>query len=189
MSSLTKQQQTTVAYIAGFVVSLVISGFLLYNLSTARTASARQVQDVERKEKQARGVTLPTAEEQAKWAEQETQVANYLLPEQGVPQFFEEVTRIATETGVQRVGMNTDEVAIDPNKAASPEEARVVAVGVRHYLAVSMKFQGQYTDVARFLGGVAKLDRPIEFHLVELKRTVPLIEVQLVMNVYKKEPA
>ena len=85
--------------------------------------------------------------------------------------------------------MNTEEISIDPAKASSAEEAKVIAVGIRRYLAITMRFQGQYMDIARFLGGVAKLDRPIEYHFVNLKRIVPLIEVQLVMNVYKRETA
>jgi Tfp pilus assembly protein PilO len=189
MSSLTKQQQTTLIYIAGVVLSLGLSGGMLYNLSSTRAGVNRQRLDVERKETQARGFKPPPLEEQSRWAEQQAQVTNLLLSEQAVPQFFEEVTKIATATGIQRVGMNTEEISIDPAKAGSPEEARVVAVGIRRYLAVTMKFQGQYADIASFLGGVAKLERPIEYHIVDLKRAVPYVEVQLVMNVYKREPA
>jgi Tfp pilus assembly protein PilO len=189
MSSLTKQQQTTLIYIAGTFLFLALAGAMLYSLNSSRAAVAKLKQDLDRKETQARGFKPPSPEEQAQWAEKETQVNNILLSEQAVPQLFEEVTRIATETGIQRLGMNTEEIAVDPNKASSPQEARVVALGIRHYLAVTMKFQGQYSDIGQFLGGVAKLNRPIEYHLVVLKRTVPLIEVQLVMNVYKREAA
>jgi len=189
MSSLTKHQQTTVIYIAGFVLALGLAVGMLYDLNSSRAAVARQKQDVERKEQQARGANPPGIEEQRKWAEQEARLTNLLLPEQAVPQFFEEVTRIATETGIQRLGMNTEEISIDPSKTLLPEDAKVIAVGIRRYLAVTMKFQGQYTDIARFLGGVAKLDRPVEYHFVSLKRIVPLIEVQLVMNVYRREAA
>ena len=189
MSSLTKQQQTTLIYIAGFVLSLGLVGAMFYNLSSARTAVTRQKQDVERKEHQAGASKPATVDEQNKWSQQQTQVAGLVLSEQAVPQFFEEVTKIATESGIQRLGVNTEEISIDPAKASSAEEARVVAVGIRRYLAVTMKFQGQYADIANFLGGVAKLERPIEYHLVDLKRTFPLIEVQLVMYVYKREAA
>jgi Tfp pilus assembly protein PilO len=189
MSSLTKQQQTTLTYIAGTVLSLGLAAGMLYSVNSNRVAVNKQRQDTERKETQARGFKPPTLEEQNRWVEQQDQISNLLLSEQAVPQFFEEVTKIAMETGIQRVGMNTEEISIDPAKAASPEEARVVAVGVRRYLAVTMKFQGQYADIASFLGRVARLERPIEYHLVDLKRTPPYVEVQLVMNVYKREPA
>src|SRR5260370_15702099 len=141
MSSLTKQQQTTLIYIAGFVLSLGLAGGMFYNLSSARAAVTRQKQDVERKETQTRGSKPATVEEQNKWTEQQAQVTNLLLPEQAIPQFFEEVTKIATETGIQRLGVNTEEISIDPAKASSAEEARVVAVGIRRYLAVTMRFQ------------------------------------------------
>ena len=189
MSSLTKQQQTTLVYIAGVVLSLGLAVGMLFSLNSSRSAITKQKQDVERKEAQAQGFKPPSLEEQSKWDSQGSQVNNILLSEQEVPQLFEEITRIATETGIQRLGMNTDEVTIDPSKAGTPEQATVVAVGIKHYLTVTMKFQGQYIDIARFLGGVAKLNRPIEYHLIDLKRTVPLIEAQLVINVYKREAA
>lgn len=176
-------------YIAGLLLSFGLIGGMLYSLNSSRTAINKQKQDVERKEAQARSFQPPTPEEQSKWAEQEAQVNGILLSDQAVPQLFEEISKIATETGIQRLGINTEEISIDPNKAGSPEEATVVAVGIRHYLAVTMKFQGQYADIARFLGGVAKLNRPIEYHLIDLKRNVPLIEAQLVINVYKREAA
>jgi Tfp pilus assembly protein PilO len=187
MSSLTKQQQTTVAYLGGLVVSVVLVAAMLLNLSSSRAAVTKIRQDVERKESKASSLRPATPEEEAKWTEQETQINNLLLPEQAVPQFFEEVTRIATENGIQRLGMTTDEVTIDPNKASSPAEAKVIGVGIKRYLTVTMKFQGQYADIARFMGGVVKLDRPIEYHLVDLKRVPGLIEAQLVMNVYKRD--
>jgi Tfp pilus assembly protein PilO len=189
VSSLTKQQQTTLTYITGFVLLLGLSAGMLYSLNSSRLALNKQSQDVESKEAQARRAQPPTLEEQAKWSEQEAQISNILLPEQAVPQLFEEVTRIATENGIQRLGINTEEIVIDPTKAGSGEEANAVAVGIKHYLAVTMKFQGQYSDIALFLGNVAKLGRPIEYHVLDLKRNAPLIEVQLVMNVFKREPA
>jgi Tfp pilus assembly protein PilO len=189
MSSLTKQQQTTLVYIIGCVLMLLVAGGLLYSLNSSAATVTKLKQDVERKEKQAKGVRPATAEEQSQWEAQETQLGSLLLSEQAVPQFFEEVTRIATENSIQRLSMNSEEVTIDPGKAATADEARVIAVGIKHYLAVTMKFQGQYVDVARFLGSVAMLDRPIQYHLVELKRGFPYIEAQVVINVYKREPA
>src|SRR5437016_1460966 len=151
MSSLTRQQQTTVIYIAGFVLLLGLAIGMLYNLNSSRAAVTRQKKDVEGKEQQARGANPPTLEEQRKWAEQQARLTNLLLPEQAVPQFFEEVTRIATETGIQRLGMNTEEISIDASRTLTSEDAKVIAVGIRRYLAVTMKFQGQYADIARFL--------------------------------------
>jgi len=185
MSSLTKQQ-TTFIYIAGAVLSLGLAGAMLSSLNASRAYVNTQTQEVERKENQLRMAKQPAREEQNKWAEEEARISNLLLSEQVLPQFFEELTDIAKESGIQRLGMNTEEVTIDPSKPSSPAEATVVAMGIRRYLTITMKFQGQYSDIGRFLGRVAKLDRPVEYRLVELKRNVPLIEVQLVMNVYKR---
>ena len=187
MSSLTKQQQTTLVYIAGFVLSLGLAGGLLYNLGSQRSLTAKLKQDVEKNETQARGLNPPSLEEQSKWTAEEDQLNSVLLTEQNQPQLFEEVTKAAADNGIQGLGMTTEEVTI--NAAKETTDAQVADVGIRRYLAVTMKFRGQYQDVARFLGAVSKLPRPIEYHSVNMRRTFPLVDVQVVLHVYKREPA
>ena len=186
MSSLTKRQQKTLVYIAGFALSLALAGGLLYNLSTQRAQTAKLKQDVERSESQARGARLPSLEEQNKWTEDEERLNSILLTEQDQQQFFEEVTKAAADNGIQGLGMMPEEVIIDPNKA---EDAKVSGVGIRRYLVVTLKFRGQYQDIARFLGAVSKLGRPTEYYSVNMKRMPPFIDVQIGLRVYKREPA
>ena len=189
LNSFTAQQKQTAVYAAGLVVALVVTGWFAYNLNAKRTDAAKLRQEIERKERDLQSAVPPPAEEQAKWRQQEKLLSDLLLPDDAVPQFFEEVTRIANENHLQRLGLNTEETVIDPNNAASPEQMRLLGVGVRRYLVVTVKFQGEYPDVARFLGGVATLPRPVEYHTIELRRNPPLIDVTVVMNVYKREAA
>ena len=190
MSGLTKQQRTTLVYIAGFAVSAALSGFLMFNLSASQTALTKLKQEVEQKEGQARNARPPGADEQRRWSEDESRLNGLLLPEQEVPQFFEEITALAAESGIQqRLAVNTDDAVIDAGKALSPEEARAGAMGIHRYLAVTMKFQGQYPDIAQFLGKLSRLRRPIDYRLIDLKRGYPLIEVQVTVNVYKRDTA
>src|SRR5215471_4395368 len=114
MKSLTPQQQRTVIYIIGCVLALAASGWMTYDLSAKRTENAKRKQEIERKERDAQSAMLPSLEEQTKWAEDENQLKNILLPEQIVPEFMAEVTRIADENGLQRIGLNTEETVIDP---------------------------------------------------------------------------
>jgi Tfp pilus assembly protein PilO len=189
LSSLTTQQRRTLIFLVGFVLALVLSGYLIYDLNGERATVARLKQEVERKEREAQAVQLPTLEEQNRWAEQEKQVNEILLPEQTVPLFFEEVTRVANENGLERLGINTEEIVLDPNKSTAADEATPVGIGVRRYLVVTLKFQGDYQNVARFLGGISKLPRPLEYRTVDIRRSPPKVEVMVVMNVYKREAA
>ena len=190
MSSFTKQQQRTLIFIGGFVLAIGLSGWLMVDLNAKRTQVTRLTTDVQRKESDAQNLRLPTEEEQAKWSEHANKQAGVLLSDQEEPQFLEELSSIATQNGLRGVGYSTEQHVIEPEKIPpTPEEVKVLAVGIRRYLTVTVKFTGQYPDVARFLGSVSKLQRPIEYKSIDLKRLHPFIDVQLVMNVYKREPA
>jgi Tfp pilus assembly protein PilO len=190
MSSLTKQQQSTLVYIAGFLLSIGLAGGLLYSLGSGRKAVATLKQQVESKENQASPAKPPSSEEQTKWTEQETQINSVLLTEQAVPELMQEITKLAADSGIQqRFTMTTEDQVIDPAKSGSVNQATAAAVGVQRYLAITMRFQGKYEDVARFLGGVSKLPRPVEYQVLDIKRTVPLVDVQVVLNVYKRAAA
>ncbi len=189
MTSLTKQQQRTLIYIAGFVLSLGLAGWLLYDLNGRQTAAARLEREVTQKERDSRNLAEPGAEELAEWAQQQAQLTNILLLDQAEPEFLAEVTRIATENRLQRVGVTSENKIIDPEKGSSAEELKALGVGIRRYVAVTIKFTGDYADIARFLGSVSNLERAVEYHTINLKRNAPFIEVEVVMNVYKREPA
>src|SRR5579883_559272 len=185
MSSLTKQQQTTLIYIVGTAVSLALSILLIYNLGSSRASLKKLKQQVEQKERQVKNAKPASQTEQDQWKEAETALSNLLLPDQALSQLMEEITKIAADSGIQqRLGVNTEEASIDAGNPGSPDNTKLAAAGIRHYLVIRMKFQGQYADIARFLGGVSKLDRPIEIRLVNLKRAVPLIDVEVILNVY-----
>src|SRR5262249_51797696 len=151
----------------GFVFSLLVAAGLLYNLSSQRSQVAKLKQEIERSEKQARGYAPATTEEQARWADQETQMSKVLLNDSSIQQFFEEVTRAGTDNGIQGLGLTTEEVIIDAAKAAG-DDAKVIGVGVGQYLAVTMKFRGQYPEIAGFIGAISKLPRPIEFYSINM---------------------
>jgi Tfp pilus assembly protein PilO len=187
-AGLTRQQQMTLIYFSGFGVCVILSVVLMFNLSASRTALTKLRQEVEQKESQAGSTKSPGPEELSKWSEQQGTLNGLLLPEQEVPQFFEEITTLAADSGIQqRLAVNSEDAAIEPGKPVSPEDTRAAAMGIHRYLVVSMKFQGQYPNIALFLGRLSKLERPIDYRVVDLKRGVPFIEVQLTVNVYKRD--
>jgi Tfp pilus assembly protein PilO len=176
-------------FLVGFVLAIAVSGYLIYDLNAQRATTARLRQDVERKEREAQTAQLPGVEEQNKWADQERRVNEILLPAETVPLFFEEVTRLANENGLERLDINSDEMVLDPGKSTSADEAVPASIGIRRYIVITLKFQGDYQNVAGFLGGISKLERPLEYRMVEMRRNPPKVEVTIVMNVYKREAA
>ena len=172
-------------YLVSFVMSLALSALTFYDLNGKRAALVKLKAEVEQKENQVTSLNPPTPEEQTKWAEQETQLSTILISDQNEPQLQAEISQLAMDNGLQRVAMTPEDKQIDPNKPGTPEEAKAAAAGIHRYLSITVRFVGQYPDIARFLGDVSKLPRPILYHLIELERKHPITEVQVVMNIYK----
>src|SRR4051812_14921254 len=114
------KHQTTIIYAAVFALSLALAAGLLYNLTGSRKSLQRLQQDVETKEQQAATATPAGDEERARWSEQQDQLNRLLLSDEGAPQFLSEITKVASESGIQRLSMNTEETNIDTSKSPSP---------------------------------------------------------------------
>jgi Tfp pilus assembly protein PilO len=188
-SSLTSLQQKTLMYIVGSLVLLGIAGAMLYDANRRVKEAATLVQETDRKEQEAAVVQIPSDEDQAQWAEKDRQLASLLLSDQQVPEFLEDVARLANENHLQRLGINNEDKVIDPNQPGSPEDGKLASVGIRRYLLVTLKFQSEYPDAARFLAAVSQLPRPVEFQVVDMRRNPPALDMTLVLKVYKREPA
>jgi Tfp pilus assembly protein PilO len=187
--SLGKQQQQTLLYSAGAALALALAGGMIYDL-TGRNANATKLKlEVERKEQEAASIQFPGAGEESRWNEREQQLSSSLLSDQAVAEFLEEVTRIANENHLQRLGITNEDKVVGPNQPASPEDAKLPAVGIRRYLLVTLKFQSEYPDAARFMAAVASLARPVDFQVVDLKRNPPWVDVTVTFKVYRREAA
>lgn len=188
-SSLTSLQKKTLTYIVGTLLALALTGGMLYDLNRRSTAALALKQEVERKEAEAASIQLPDAEEESKWAEQEKQLKSILLSDQQVPEFQGEVTRIAYEYRLQRLGINNEDKVLNPDQPISSDDAKLLPLGIRRYVLVTLKFQGEYPDMARFLAAISKLPRPVEFHTIDMRRNPPWIDGSVILKVYKREPA
>lgn len=186
-SSLTAQQKRTLTFIIGTAVALALAGGMIYDLERRRAESSTLKQEVERKEKEAASLQLPGPEEESQWTQKQKQFSSILLSDQQVPEFLEEITRIANENHLQRLGINNEDKVLDPNQPISAEDAKLLPIGIRRYLLVTLKFQSEYPDAARFMAAVSKLPRPVEFQLVDLRRNPPWIDATVILKVYKRE--
>jgi Tfp pilus assembly protein PilO len=188
-SSLTSAQQKTLMYIVVTVVLLAMAGGMIYDVNRRRAEADSLNKDMVRKEQDASAVALPTDEDQAEWASREKQLADLLLPDQAVPELLEEITRLANENRLQRLGISNEDKSLEGTQTVpSPEDAKLLAVGIKRYLVITLKFQSEYPDAARFLGAVAALRRPVEFGVVDMRRNPPQLDVTLTLKVYKREP-
>ena len=187
-SSLTQAQQKTLMYIGGTLLLLGISGGMLYDMNRRSTEAVTLKLEADRKEQEASTVQIPTDAEQAKWATNEKEMSGFLLTDQTVPEFLEDVARLANENHLQRLAINNEEKTINPEQPATPEDGKLVTLGIKRYLQVTLRFQSEYPDAARFMTAVARLPRPVEFQLVDMRRNPPTIDIILVLKVYKREP-
>lgn len=186
MNSLTSQQKQTLAFIIAFVLAVAASGGMLYRLGTEKAQAASALADVERKEIQAQTSQMPSPEDLEQWSSIEQQLSSVLISDQTVPLFFEEVTRIGTQNGLQPT-INTEEKVLDPAKSPTPEEIKLMEIGITKYLLMTITFRGGYPEVARFLSEVSRLQRPVEFRNIRMRRAPPFVDVSLTMHVYKRE--
>jgi Tfp pilus assembly protein PilO len=186
INSLTSVQRQTLSFLIGTIVLLGAAGWLMYDLYVKRADTLAQRQALERKERDAQHIRLPSAEEQAQWAQEVQHFQDILLTDQAVPEFYSEITRIAGENRLdQRFGMTTEEKKTDVKP--TPETEKLAALGIKRYLVMTLKFSGEYPDIARFLSALSQLSRPIEYQQIDMKREVNLVDVTLVMHVYKRE--
>ena len=187
-SSLTQAQQKTLIYLIGTVLLLGIAGWMIYD-SNKRTKEAVTLRlDAERKEQEASTITIPSDQEQAKWQLQEKELADLLITDQQVPEVLEDVSRLANENHLERLGINNEDKTIDA-QPATPEDGKLVNVGVRRYLQVTLKFQSTYPDAARFIAAVTHLPRPVEVQVIDMRRNPPTVDTILTLRIYKREPA
>src|SRR5262245_45067087 len=133
-SSLTPTQQKTLMYIIGTVLLLAVAGGLMYDANRRSAGAATGKENAERKEQEAAVATIPSEQEQAQWAATEKALSTRLLSDQQVPEFLEDITRIANENHLERLGINNEDKTIDPNQPAAPDDGKVAALGIRRYL-------------------------------------------------------
>ena len=174
-------------YIIGTVVLSIMAGGMMID-ANRRTAEAVMAKtNVQRQEQEAAAITFPNDREQAQWSTKEKELSTRLLSDQQVPEFLEEITRIANENHLERLGINNEDKTIDPNQPSPPGDGKIAALGIRRYLLVTLKFQSAYPDAARFLAAVSQLPRPVELQTVDMRRNAPSLDVTVILKVYKQE--
>ena len=186
-SSLTQAQQKTLMYIIGTVLLLGVSGGMMYDANRRNAEAVTAKTNVDRQEQEAAAITIPSEQEQARWSAKEKELSTRLLSDQQVPEFLEDIARIANENHLERLGINNEDKTIDPNQPPTPQDGKIAALGIRRYLLVTLKFQSAYPDAARFLSAVTQLPRPVEVQTIDMRRNAPTMDVTVILKVYKQE--
>ena len=189
LKSLTRQQQQTLAYIIGFVLLLGLAGFMFFDGSRKKAESEAALRNVEQKESQAQSVQLPAEEEVQQWLQQEQDLQTVLISDQTEPELNQELSRLAADNRLERYVVNTEQHTIDPDKSPSPDELKLLNVGIKRYLTMTVTFNAQYSDAARFLSQVKNLQRSLTYKTIRLRRNPPFVDASVVMHIYKKEGA
>jgi Tfp pilus assembly protein PilO len=188
LKSLTSARQTLTLLLAT-VALLAAASWLMFDLNRQRTEVFAARQELEIKESNARTLEPLAAGEQEQRAEQSRQFQELLLSDQTMPGFYSEITRIAADSQLDpRFGMTPEDRTI-AEQTQTPEEAKMLAVGIKRYAVVTLSLKGDYPNVARFLGALSRLPRSIEYQTIDMRRETALVQVTLVMHVHKREGA
>jgi Tfp pilus assembly protein PilO len=185
LSSLTKQQKQLIVYTVCAVLALAASVMMLLDAGRRKAEAATAIADVEQKELQAASIHIPSPEEMDRRAQLEGELQSALISDDMVPQFIQEVSRIASQNGLQP-GISTENKPISLSQPPSPDEIRLMNAGIEGYLAVTITFSGGYPNAANFLSGVADLHWASEFKTIDMRRSPPSVDVTVVMHVYKR---
>jgi len=189
LNSLTSQQKQTLAYMIAGVVALVLAGLMFFDGSRKRAEAATALSEIEQKEIQALSLQFPTNAEIDQWLQQEQDLQKLLMPDSMVPEFYQEVAKLAGDNKLQRYVVNTDEKVMDANASPAPDETKLLSLGIKRYLVMTLTFKGDYADIARFLGQVKALQRPLRYKTINIRRNPPDIDVSMTMQIFKKEGA
>jgi Tfp pilus assembly protein PilO len=175
------------------IASVLVCGMLFYDLNRRNGDLDRLAREVEAKEAQTAGVQFPSAAEQREWSLNEELFERVMLGDESVPLLFAEITRIGSENNLQRMGINTEEhTTSEPassDRAAPGNNAALLAAGVNRYSAVTIRFQGTYSDTARFVDSISRLPYSVSIQSIDLRRAQPLPDATIVLHVYKRGPA
>ena len=112
-----------------------------------------------------------------------TPVWDRLFPaERGCESLFLDLARVADECGVTKFELHelqSDEMSTEAPGVADPEPSAALS-GYR----VRARFEGDFTSVAGFLGGLGRLERAVAVHDLEIKPGKGAINVDLELDVY-----
>lgn len=112
-----------------------------------------------------------------------TPVWNRLFPaERRCEDLFLDLARVADSSGVDRFELH--ELKIDEMVEAMPGLADPEPAANLSAYRVRLMFEGDFAQVAEFLGGVGRLDRAVAVHEMELKPGKDAVQVELELDVY-----
>ena len=186
---LKKTDRVLVGSVVAIVLAIAGTFWTTWDLRAKREAIVEIERELSQKELDAAAVTLPTDDERREWAGQQKLLASRLLPDAEVPQFFNEVSRLAQVYRLQRFDIETEERIVGQVQSPLPGDDTLAQVGIRRYLEFTLTFGGDYTNIAQFVQAVGALPRLTEFISVDFRRSPPEIGVSMIFRVYKVEDA
>ncbi len=157
----------------------------------------REMEDIKARIKQAEagiqetngtGISLKEAKERQKDLESRLRV---LIPyEKDYPGLIREIARLARELNIQDITFK-DTNKLSPNviegeRQASPELSVLPGRDISHF-SIGISFHSRFRDLAYFLQEIQGIGRFIEIDSLVIKRSFPMISVDMVIIVYYRQ--
>ena len=173
-----------VTLVAGIVliVSIVISAWMILDLSKRETVADKLSREFQSKQQQADALPRPAGTDGTS-AEKLERFSNFVVSPSLAPQLLEDVSRLAAESNLTDVAVSSEEHVVNGVDAEAPA---LQSLGIVRYLTITMTFKSEYEDAARFLGSVEHLQRPLMIRTVEMRRDPPRVAGTVALQVYEK---
>ena len=154
---------------------------------------------LEGKQLQAR-CELPTEDEKKVWSEIRYSLYGRIPPEKRLLKLVKDIAKVAYDCSIYDVSFSMPDSAEDYRRmnsvndnisnpiietaAASSAQGNMPDDIKLNRFSIKTSFHCRYQDLARFLKGINNLPRLIEVESLEIKRRLPLMEVEMAINAF-----
>ena len=165
--------------VASVTVLLGAAGcvWMFMDLSKRQTMIAQLGTEVDSKQQQVNAISPVQPDPQDEFSQ--ALLNNMMVSAADEPQLFEELSRLASENGLEEITINSD-------PPTTIEDPALKSLGITRQLNLRMNFKAEYADAARFLGSIGRLQRSIVVRDVQFRRDPPKLGATVAFEVYQK---
>jgi hypothetical protein len=182
----------SVLFFAGLFYLLYLPKIREIRKITAQIDSVeKHIEEAERIE---RSFRPPSAEEEKKWKQAESELYLLIPPEKHIQDLIYKLAELAKRCNIRDISFKSEKEVItrpvEGRKAVSPviptQIVDVFGKDVRCFF-IRLSFHSEYKDLARFLEETQRIDRLVEIERLVIKRNFPLISVEMVVKAYYRQ--
>lgn len=178
--------RTIVLTILALAAGIAVSGWLVADVSKREKLVDTLAAEVAQKETQAGALPQDTAAPLS-GEELAEKVLRLVAPAGAEEELREELAMLAAEHHLEGFKTESATTAVDP-ASADVENALLMSLGVPSYTDITIEFQAEYDEAARFMDAVEKLPQRVLIKTAEMGKAYPKVGGRLILRAYQKGP-